>query len=104
MNMRRFQRRKEDFVCEHCRQDVSGDGFTNHCPHCLWSKHVDVFPGDRNAICDGLMAPIRAVMENGAWKIVHRCEACGYTKRNKKAKNDSLDALLALMKKGVVEI
>ncbi|MFN2146641.1 MAG: RNHCP domain-containing protein, partial [Anaerolineales bacterium] len=36
----KFQRRIEYFICEHCGAEVSGVGFTNHCPVCLWSKHV----------------------------------------------------------------
>ncbi|MEK7158524.1 MAG: RNHCP domain-containing protein, partial [Patescibacteria group bacterium] len=44
---RTFQRRVEDFTCESCGAQVTGDGYTNHCPQCLVSKHVDVYPGDR---------------------------------------------------------
>src|SRR3989338_8156335 len=46
---RRFQRTKEDFTCERCGFFVRGSGYTNHCPQCLWSKHVDVNPGNRQA-------------------------------------------------------
>ena len=28
---------------------MKGNGYTNHCPKCLWSKHVDINPGDRGA-------------------------------------------------------
>ena len=54
--MKKFIKVKEDFVCEHCGAEVKGDGYTNHCPKCLWSKHVDVHPGDRAAECGGMMA------------------------------------------------
>ena len=57
MTARSFQRRIENFVCEHCGEKVIGDGYTNHCPKCLWSKHVDVNPGDRMAHCGGMMKP-----------------------------------------------
>ena len=56
--MRKFQRKKEDFICENCNKKVKGDGYTNHCPACLWSKHVDINPGDRLAECKGMMKPI----------------------------------------------
>ena len=56
--MKQFVRRREDFVCEHCGTKVVGDGYTNHCPKCLWSKHVDIMPGDRAEDCQGLMRPI----------------------------------------------
>ena len=49
-----FIRKTEDFICEHCGREVRGNGYTNHCPYCLWSKHVDINPGDRAAGCGGL--------------------------------------------------
>jgi len=35
-------------------------GYTarDHCPYCLYSKHLDIFPGDRKNECKGLMKPI----------------------------------------------
>jgi hypothetical protein len=54
MQSRKFQRTREDFTRERCRTFVKGGGYTNHCPECLWSKHVDVNPGDRQATCQGL--------------------------------------------------
>ena len=74
---RRFQRRIEDFVCGHCGHAVQGTGYTNHCPRCLWSRHVDVMPGDRQAECGGLMAPVAVAGAADAYRILHRCEACG---------------------------
>ena len=74
---RKFQKRKEDFTCDHCGLAVSGTGYTNHCPRCLWGKHVDVHPGDRAATCGGLMEPIGVSLEHGSYRILHRCVACG---------------------------
>ncbi|HLL91284.1 MAG TPA: RNHCP domain-containing protein, partial [Tepidisphaeraceae bacterium] len=54
----RFTRQVEDFTCGHCGRSVRGNGYTNHCPGCLWSRHVDVNPGDRAAACGGLMEPV----------------------------------------------
>ena len=51
----RFTRVVEDFTCGQCGAAVTGDGYTNHCPLCLWSRHVDINPGDRAAECGGLM-------------------------------------------------
>jgi len=51
---KKFQKKKEDFKCEKCGREVIGTGYTNHCPDCLWSKHVDVNPGDRQSKCLGL--------------------------------------------------
>lgn len=53
MQEKKFQRQIEDFVCEKCGKEVKGDGYTDHCPRCLRSKHVDVNPGDRRSKCNG---------------------------------------------------
>jgi rubrerythrin len=85
---RRFTRTIEDFTCEHCGRQVRGDGYTNHCPHCLYSKHVDINPGDRAADCGGLMAPIAAGIERDQNFVIHRCEKCGHMHRNRVAPQD----------------
>ncbi|MFZ2594064.1 MAG: RNHCP domain-containing protein [Minisyncoccia bacterium] len=93
-----FVRMKEDFVCEHCATAVKGDGYTNHCPKCLWSKHVDVYPGDRMSECGGMMKPTGAEIEKGEWILVNTCEKCGHKKRNRTHKSDSFDALAKIGK------
>ncbi len=93
---KKFQRTKEDFTCEQCGFFVHGSGYTNHCPHCLWSKHVDVNPGDRQATCHGLMEPVGVDFKSGKYVIIHRCVSCGFKKRNKMAKDDNFDAILKL--------
>lgn len=94
--MKKFQKKKESFQCEQCSATISGDGYTNHCPKCLWSKHVDVFPGDRAASCGALMEPVMLEHEGKNDKIIHRCSRCGYEKKNKVAEDDDFEALLAL--------
>ncbi|MEA1929653.1 MAG: RNHCP domain-containing protein [Patescibacteria group bacterium] len=89
-----FIKKQEDFTCEHCGVLVEGSGYTNHCPHCLWSKHVDINPGDRAADCGGLMPPVGYESEDGTYTLTHRCETCGHEKRNKVSSGDDL-ALLA---------
>ena len=39
----------EEFICENCGRKVEPLGYScrNHCPYCLYSKHVDINPGDR---------------------------------------------------------
>ncbi len=91
---RKFQRKIEDFTCENCGSEITGDGYTNHCPICLWSKHVDINPGDRASICQGLMEPIALENKSGEQIIVHRCVICGYQKKNKTSKEDSFEELL----------
>ncbi len=85
-----FVKKKEDFVCEVCGQKVRGSGFTNHCPKCLWSKHVDLDPGDRKATCKGLMEPIGVEQKKGEWRILHKCIECGFKRWNKISKEDDL--------------
>lgn len=94
-----FQRRKEDFRCEHCGESITGNGYTNHCPKCLYSRHVDIHPGDRAAECGGLMEPIFLEREKGEQKLTHRCIVCGYEKKNKASAEDDFEALVVLAKK-----
>lgn len=96
MMTKKFQRTKEDFTCEKCGLIVKGSGYTNHCPRCLWSKHVDVNPGDRQAACQGLMEPVGVELKGGEYTILHRCTRCGFEKRNKASKDDNFDAILHL--------
>lgn len=91
-----FQKIKEDFVCEACGKEVIGNGYTNHCPSCLVSKHVDIFPGDRLDECQGLMDPVALDMKEGSYYLTHRCRTCGYEKNNKSQAEDSMDALYTL--------
>lgn len=93
---RRFQRNIEDFVCLHCGYAVQGNGYTNHCPKCLFSRHVDVDPGDRQAECGGLMAPVTVASKSGQYRILHRCQVCGAEKWNQAAPEDDFDQLLAI--------
>ena len=94
-----FQRTVEDFICEHCGASVKGDGFTNHCPKCLWSKHVDIEPGDRAASCGGLMEPVALEGSSPDYSIVHMFGTCGHRKRNKTAAGDDPAAILAVARK-----
>lgn len=96
MKIPRFSRKKEDFDCAVCGAHVMGDGYTNHCPKCLSSKHVDVNPGDRASPCQGIMPAVSLVHKNGADYIVHRCVRCGHTRPNKVGKDDDFEAVMAL--------
>lgn len=92
--MARFTRRIEDFVCEKCGRQVHGNGYTDHCPSCLWSKHVDVNPGDRLATCQGSMKPIGVEPKGNGYRIKYRCTKCGYIHFNKSAEDDNIEAIL----------
>ena len=91
-----FKRKIEDFVCENCGNNVKGDGYTNHCPHCLWSKHVDTTPGDRASDCNGMMKPARMKLSGGGYDVVHKCVKCGYEKKNKTSPKDNFEEVLKI--------
>ena len=93
-----FQRTKEDFECEHCGHLQRGTGYTNHCGSCLWSKHVDVNPGDRAATCHGLMQPVAVDTKKAGYRILQRClgEGCGHERWNKAQDGDDFDAILRI--------
>ena len=93
---KKFQKRVEDFTCQVCGTKVKGSGYTDHCPNCLWSKHVDINPGDRRADCQGLMKPIGAIKEKGNWKIIYQCQKCGYQHKNKAAEQDNRQKIINL--------
>ena len=100
---RRFASRREDFTCGQCGHLVPGSGYTNHCPQCLWSRHVDVLPGDRLAACRGMMMPVGALYERGEFVVVAECVECGHTWRNRAAPGDRREALFALTGRAVKE-
>lgn len=99
MELRKFQRKIEDFVCAHCGAKVKGNGYTDHCPTCLWSRHVDINPGDRVAECRGMMEPVDIEMKEGKWVIHYCCQRCGHKFRVKATKNDNLDEITRLSAK-----
>jgi hypothetical protein len=90
-----FTRRIEDFTCEHCGTIVLGTGYTNHCPKCLYSKHVDINPGDRAENCGGLMRPIRIEGPATEPRIIHKCLKCGLERPVNASSEDDPEAILA---------
>jgi len=93
-----FIKKTEDFVCSKCGYKVKGTGFTNHCPKCLWSKHVDVEPGDRAAVCGGMMRPVDLYYRRHEWILSHRCETCGFVRNDKIREEDDFDTAVNLQK------
>jgi len=96
MSNQKFIRQIEDFTCLHCGQVITGDGYTNHCPHCLWSQHVDNNPGDRASTCHGLMLPISLTKKGEEYIITHQCLKCQHTKPNKMSSADNFDLALKI--------
>ena len=96
-----FIKKIEDFICEHCGEHTEGDGYTNHCPKCLFSKHVDNHPGDRQSSCWGLMEPVDIENSGGEYSIVHKCTQCNHSKKNKVSDKDNFDKVLDIAKNRV---
>lgn len=107
MEIKRFSKNDDSFICAHCGAKVEPLGYTsrNHCPFCLWSLHVDINPGDRACECRAPMEPVGCVTDpKKGYIILHRCTKCGEIKRNKaaheaKVQPDDINKLIALTAK-----
>lgn len=95
-NMKKFTKRIENFTCAHCGAEVLGNGYTNHCPKCLWSLHVDNNPGDRQSSCGGMMRPISIEQSGNKFIITHKCEKCGKTIKQHSAENDDIETIISI--------
>lgn len=75
------------FICGNCYEEVhpvTNGSYRNHCPFCLYSRHLDIKPGDRKNPCRGLMRPRRLIYKrHKGWQIVHLCTLCGDESRCK---------------------
>ena len=89
----------EDFVCPVCGEKVFGNGVTDHCPKCLWGRHVDEeIPGDRASMCKGPMRPVRSEHRNGVFRIFYKCETCNHEFWVHEGEGDNRDLLIELTK------
>lgn len=91
----------ESFICQNCGSPVPpasiGGKNRNHCPICLYSRHLDIVAGDRRSPCKAPMRPIAVwVKPDGEWSLLHRCERCGVIRPNRIAADDDESALLKL--------
>lgn len=85
-----------------------GTHHRNHCPHCLWSRHIDEkTPGDRQSKCGGLMEPVGLSFKDegtdkygkkiqGEIMIIHRCQNCNKETKNRIAGDDDPDKVFSL--------
>ena len=87
-------KRNDPFTCENCHKKVTPaekGKCRNHCNYCLFSKHVDISPGDRKHTCKGLMKPIKLEKRKDFLYIEHECLKCGYKKWNKVCEDDKIN-------------
>ena len=99
MDTKRFKMIDEPFICENCgsKVEVLKKTARDHCNKCLYSKHVDNFPGDRSNDCNGLLKPIAVEKFKDTYKIVYKCEKCHGIHKNIMAPDDNFDVILELM-------
>ncbi len=96
--MKRFYTHDEEFTCEHCNSLVSKLNYSSrdHCPYCLYSKHVDINPGDRLNECKGLLEPIGIEKFKDTFKIIYKCKKCGIYHKNIIANDDNMNEIINL--------
>lgn len=100
--------KNRSFRCRHCGLEVPldapGTAYRNHCPNCLWSRHLDNSPGDRDAGCGSAMEPISiGVRQGGEWVLIHRCTGCDVLHLNRSAGDDNPLVLLRLAVKPLAQ-
>lgn len=88
----------EPFMCENCHREVSTLNYTarDHCPFCLYSKHVDINPGDRSNNCQGLLVPISIEKYKNTYKIIYKCSKCNQIHKNIMANDDNMEKIINL--------
>ena len=96
--MKNFTMKDEEFICEQCNKLVSKLNYTarDHCPYCLYSKHVDINPGDRQNTCLGLLKPIGIEKFKNTYKIIYKCTKCNKLHKNIMANDDNMDLIIKL--------
>lgn len=111
MEQKRFSKLDDGFVCVHCGRQVLPLGYSsrNHCPFCLWSRHVDINPGDRANPCGGELEPVSAEPDSKkGYVLISRCTRCGELRRCRtaheaKVQPDDLMLIIRLTAKGKPE-
>ena len=100
------------FVCAACHGFVPTEsGLScvqnrNHCPYCLWSRHLDLYTaGDRLSACKALMQPIGLTIKRTYKKygscyselmLVHACKECEALSINRIAADDNPQAIMTV--------
>ena len=107
----------DGFKCVYCHVFVSAEPALsgvqnrNHCPYCLWSRHLDLLrPGDRLAACKEKMKPVGLTFKKTAKKygprlgelmLVHLCLECGKVSINRIAADDLADTIYELFERSL---
>ena len=96
--MKKFNMIDEKFICENCNHLVEKLNYTarDHCPYCLYSKHLDINPGDRKNPCKGLLKPIGIEKYKNTYKIIYKCLNCNKLHKNIMAIDDNFEKIIEL--------
>lgn len=96
--MKMFNELDEGFICDNCHSKVDPLKYSSrdHCPNCLYSKHVDINPGDRENPCQGLLKPIGIEKYKDTYKILYECVKCHKTHKNIIAKDDDMNRIIEI--------
>lgn len=99
--MKKFNMIDEGFICDNCHKKVTKLNYTarDHCPFCLHSKHVDIYPGDRANTCLGLLIPIDIEKHKKTYKIIYKCNKCNQIHKNVIADDDDMDVIIKISSK-----
>ncbi len=106
------------FRCIHCSAQVVITPFyagvlnRNHCPYCLWSRHLDLFnTGDRLCACKAPMRPLGLTMkqsrkkyareDGGELMLIHACDGCGGVSINRIAADDLAERIYAVYERSL---
>jgi hypothetical protein len=109
---------EKGFTCAQCGfsvttdREFSGVNNRNHCPRCLWSKHVDeIKAGDRKAECKSRMQPLGLTIKQtakrynrdaqGELMLIHRCTGCGKLSINRIAADDDASMIYQVFNRSV---
>ena len=92
----------EGFICAHCQKSVAPGGaqIRDHCPYCLYGRHLDRIPGDRDANCQGLMIPQYLESQGNTTWIHYSCSDCPHTFRVRAHQDDHLLEFVQKKNKG----
>lgn len=99
--MKKFNMIDDEFICENCHKKVNKLEYSarDHCNYCLYSKHVDISPGDRKNQCHGILKPIDIEKYRDTYKIIYKCDKCHQIHKNIMANDDNINAIIELSKK-----
>jgi hypothetical protein len=109
----------QNFKCRQCgffvtaNRELSGVNNRNHCPRCLWSRHMDLHTaGDRKSECKSRMEPIGLTCkqtnkrygqnDQGELMLIHRCTGCDKVSINRIAADDDIQVISRIFEKSLL--